>query len=346
MEVITYKCPYCGAPIEYDAEKSTFHCEFCGHDVEKSALTPQSAEAEQQEEQGSQPGVKLSEYHCPSCGADLITDEHTAATFCRYCGSPTIVKKNLEGEFKPDYVIPFKVSKEQVEELFKTWCHNGRFTPKGFYEPQQIEKITGTYVPFWLFNCQLNAGISGEAKKVRVWRSGDMEYTNTKNFYVEREADFSFDKVPADASSRMEDELMDALEPYSYKELRQFDFPYLSGFAAEKYDQKAEAVFSRVDSRITQAAEAELRRTITGYTSQMVTKSRKKYREKESNYALLPVWMLRYWYKSKCYTFAVNGQSGKVAGKPPLSILKLCLWGLGITAVAFIVLTLGGALLI
>lgn len=339
MEVVTYKCPHCGAPIEYDAEKSTFHCDFCGHDVEKEALVSQEGAAEPQ-------GQSLNEYHCPSCGADLVTDEHTAATFCRYCGSPTIVKRNLEGVFKPDLVIPFNIPKEKVEEIFKKWCHNGRFTPKGFFQPQQLEKITGTYVPFWLFDCELRAEITGNAKKVHVWRSGDTEYTNTKNFHIERGADFTFEKVPADASSRMEDELMDALEPYAYQELRQFELPYLSGFAAEKYDESAESVFRRVDRRMAQAAESELLKTIQGYTAQTITASKQRYLKKQPNYALLPVWMLRYRHKGEIYTFAVNGQSGKVAGRPPLSAFKLLAWGAAFTAIIFILMTLGGALLL
>ncbi len=339
MEVVTYKCPHCGASIEYDAEKSAFHCDFCGHDVDKNALVSQEGQAELL-------GQTLSEYHCPSCGANLVTDEHTAATFCRYCGSPTIVKKNLEGVFKPDLVIPFMVSKESVREIFKKWCHNGRFTPKGFYHPQQIEKITGTYVPFWLFDCELKAEIKGNAKKVHVWRSGDTEYTNTKNFYIEREADFAFEKIPADASSRMENELMDALEPYAYRELRQFELPYLSGFAAEKYDEEAENVFRRVDRRMAQAAESELLNTVQGYTAQTITGSKMRYVKKDARYALLPVWMLRYRYKGQDYTFAVNGQSGKVVGQPPLSIFKLGIWGAVFTVLIFILMTLGGALLL
>ena len=338
MEVVSYFCPHCGAPIEYDAEKSVFHCEFCGNDVPKDEIVKKEGEAVDQEQ--------LSMYHCPSCGAELITDANTAATFCRYCGSPTIVKRNLEGVFQPDLVIPFQISKEKAGEIFKNWCHRGRFTPKGFYSARQIEKITGTYVPFWLFDCDVTTAISGNAKKVRVWRSGDYEYTNTKNYYVQRRGHFSYDYVPADGSSRMDDALMDALEPYQYQQMVPFELPYLSGFAAEKYDKNAKEVFERADARMTQASEGMLRQSMSGYSAVNINAKEKKYTKVSSNYTLLPVWMLRYRYKDQTYTFAVNGQSGKVAGKPPLSKLKLGLWAAGLMTVFYTIITLGGALLL
>ena len=53
-------------------------------------------------------------YSCPSCGAELICDASTAATFCPYCGNPTVVPGQFSGALKPDYVIPFKLSKEDA----------------------------------------------------------------------------------------------------------------------------------------------------------------------------------------------------------------------------------------
>lgn len=341
MDVITYKCPHCGAPIAYDAAQSSFHCEFCGSDVAKEDIIRQEGEAAE-----AAAAEKLVEYHCPSCGADLITDENTAATFCRYCGSPTIVKRNLEGAFRPDLIIPFRISKEKAQDIFKKWCHKGRFTPKGFYNRQQMEKITGIYVPFWLFDCEMTADMAGTAKKIRVWRSGDTEYTNTKNFYFARSAELSFQKVPADGSSHMDNELMDALEPYQYQEMVPFELPYLSGFAAEKYDEEAEKVFARVDQRITQASEGMLLQTVSGYSAHTVQQRNKRYTKTKPNYALLPVWMLRCRSKDKTYTFAVNGQSGKVVGKPPVSFGKVLLWMSGLSGALFALLTLGGALLL
>ena len=53
-------------------------------------------------------------YNCPSCGAELICDASTAATSCPYCGNPTVVPGQFSGALKPDYVIPFKLSKEDA----------------------------------------------------------------------------------------------------------------------------------------------------------------------------------------------------------------------------------------
>ena len=61
---------------------------------------------------------------------------------------------------------------------------------------------------------------------------------------------------------------------------------------------------------------------------------------------MLPVWFMTYNYNDKMYEFALNGQTGKLAGIPPLDKSKLRLFcsaiGLAVAVVGFL---LGGALL-
>ena len=61
-------------------------------------------------------------------------------------------------------------------------------------------------------------------------------------------------------------------------------------------------------------------------------------------YAMLPVWFMTMNFKNKRYYFAVNGQTGKVAGIPPLSWSKLlCMFGT-FALLAVIICLLGGYL--
>ena len=49
-------------------------------------------------------------------------------------------------------------------------------------------------------------------------------------------------------------------------------------------------------------------------------------------YLLLPVWMACFKYKDKIYKFMVNGQTGKVSGKIPVSPVKVTITVVGVIA--------------
>lgn len=345
LSVSIFKCPNCGAPMSFDAESGTFTCEYCGSVLTRQQLDTLTEQRKYVEAEPVTEGApadpsqqaSLKEYICPSCGAQIVTNELTAATFCRYCGSPTIIENNLQGEFKPDLMIPFKVSKQQVEGIFAKWCHKGAFTPKGFYSKEQMERITGTYVPFWMYDCDVDLYMEGTGETSSTHRSGDYLITTHRKFRFARNGSFRFRKIPADASRKMDDDMMDKVEPYDYRDLKMFDAAYLSGFAAEKYDVDSPEAFPRVDERMSKAAEDKVNTTIGRYENRSITVKNKHYTMAHGYYAMLPVWLFTYKYKDKDYTFMVNGQTGKVVGEPPVSKLKVLLQGGILAAILWII---------
>lgn len=283
-------------------------------------------------------------YSCPTCGAEIVTDDTTAATFCMFCHNPTIIAGRLSGNFKPSQLIPFKITKDRAVESFLKWCKKP-LVPKDFKSSAQLEKITGMYIPFWLFDCAVEQTLNARATRVHSWRSGDMQYTETSHFAITREADMEFVGVPADGSSKLDDRLMDLLEPYDYKEITDFSMSYLSGYFAEKYDEDHQQVFPRVKAKIDAYGERLLRETIESYTTVSVTNKNTFYRRADARYTLLPLFMLTYQYKGKGYLFAMNGQTGKVVGKLPLSMPKALAWFGAIASAVFVIMFIGGMFL-
>ena len=88
-------------------------------------------------------------YSCPSCGAEIMTAESTAATECYYCGNPVVLGSRLSGEFKPDSVIPFALTKDMAVDAFMKMCGKKKFLPAGFANKKQFEKMQGVYFPYW-----------------------------------------------------------------------------------------------------------------------------------------------------------------------------------------------------
>lgn len=372
--VVTYQCPNCGAPMVYGAKEGSMVCEHCGAEktvAELEELKRQS-EADQQERrngqnQQTQPNQQnkqnqqnqqtqkmeqagadqtqdFKSYRCPSCGAEVLTDEDTVATVCSFCGSPNLVEDRLRGEKRPVRLIPFKINREQAISKFKAWTRNGLLTPAGFTKSHTLEKITGIYVPFWLYDIRAGVDMNAICTRTRVSRRGDTEYIYTDHYDVRRSIDVGYDKIPADASKEMEDTLMDALEPFSYQDLTQFELAYLSGYMAERYQYTDEELMDRIRERVHRYADNACRETIGGYASINVVHEDIRLNKLGSEYVLLPVWMLSYTYKGKRCMFAINGQTGKTVGRPPISMGKVAAWYAGAAAVCFVLLNLIGGL--
>lgn len=332
-----YKCDNCGDEMIYDSTKKMLVCKSCG-------ATKSINETDKATEDTLDKDINI--FKCQNCGAELITDKVTTATFCSFCGESNIIKTRLSGINKPVQIIPFKFDKKKAQEAFKKWCKNGLVTPKDFTSANRIEKISGIYVPFWLYDCDTNANMQAACTRVRTYTRGDTEYIETDHFLVYRDISAKYLKVPADASEKMEDNLMDRLEPYNYSELTSFKLPYLSGYLAEKYGFTSDELFPRVKTRVDNYIETYVKNTIIGYSSVVITGKAIRSKEINSEYVLLPVWILNYNYNGKKYTFAMNGQTGKVVGKPPISQFKVVLWGVLFFIISFIITSLLGGLIL
>jgi DNA-directed RNA polymerase subunit RPC12/RpoP len=285
-------------------------------------------------------GNEATEYHCKNCGAILITDTQTTATTCSFCGAGVVLGDRLTGSLAPARVIPFTISKEQAQEAFKKWCRKGLLTPSDFMNADRIKNITGLYVPFWLYDLNGRGEVEATCTRVHTYTSGDWIYTETKYYNVYRKVDLNYSKIPCDASQKMDDTMMDRLEPYQYNNLKEFNMPYLAGYIAEKYDFDDTALLPRIKERAADYVDSYIRSTINGYTTVHYHRKDINIRKKRADYTLMPVWMVCYDYKQAEHTFAMNGQTGKIVGKPPISAGKVAAWFLGISSGSFILFQL------
>ncbi len=350
MEAIKYKCPNCNAELTFKPETQDFGCDYCDSHFSEAEIKIICAKAEnsipdEKEEQAKKEFEEhVNIYHCGSCGAEIIADDQQTATFCYYCHEPVILSGRLSGDYKPSKVIGFKLTRSDALSAFKSWCGKRWFVPKDFKSEQQLEKMTGLYVPFWVADCDITAEYSAIGKKVRSWSSGSYRYTETKEYNVIRDAMIYTDGIPADGESKIDDMLMEAIEPFNYNEAKKFSMSYFSGFFADKYDVDKAAVFPRIRSRATAAARDIIKSSVSAYSSVSVRNEHYNIINTKWEYMMLPVWFMTYKYKGLIYSFAVNGQTGKLAGTPPLDKKKLGLFCAGIGAlIAAAAYLIGGA---
>ncbi|MGM9606355.1 MAG: hypothetical protein ACI3XJ_02510 [Oscillospiraceae bacterium] len=355
-QITDYKCPACTGPLHFVGESGRLECDYCGASYDVAEIEALYAEKEQQAEAAfagaeadreetpwdvsgmsgdwGADADRMRAYNCPSCGAELICDETTAATSCPYCGNNTIVPGQFSGELKPDYVIPFKLDKEAAKRALKNHYRGKFFLPRAFSAANHIEEIKGLYVPFWLFDARAQADCSFHATRSHTHQEEDWRVTVTEHYSVRRAGAMDFERVPADASQKMPDDYMDSIEPYDYGEMKPFSTAYLPGYLADKYDVSAEESMERADRRCRNSATDVMRRDVGGYETVNPTGGSVRLLRGKVHYALLPVWTLHTKWSGKDYLFMMNGQTGKVVGDLPVSYGKF--WGLfAVLAVLF-----------
>lgn len=355
MGATVYKCPSCGAHVTFDANSQMGKCDYClstfSIDELDAYLKKQNYDSNKYEEEYISDELKdeinknIKVYSCPRCGAEVIADKTTSATFCCYCHGPIILTDKLSGDFKPSKVIPFKIDRIKAEEILLNWSKKKWFIPKEFTSTKQLEKITGIYIPYWLFDCDVNGHMYATAKKIKTWRVGDYEYTKTDIYEVYREAELKFNNVPQNASTKADDNAMRAIEPFNYTEIKDFSMAYLSGFLSDKYDKTKEEVLPELKRTVNASVNNLLRNSINGYSIVNERSFNNEYNKSSFKYALLPVWMLTYQFKNKNYVFAINGQSGEVYGALPVSKGRVAILFISVFLITLIVAFIGGALI-
>lgn len=353
--IVNYKCPACTGPLRYDGASGKLKCDYCDSEFETEAIEELYAEAEaeaeesaadqrydEQENTWGEDAAGINAYNCPSCGAQLLCEETTAATSCPYCGNPSILPAQFSETRRPDLVIPFKLDKEAAKRALKKYYKGKVLLPKAFSDENHIEEIKGVYVPFWLFDGEADADLRFHATRVHSFTRGDKHITVTEHYQVRRAGTLRFENIPADASSKMPDGHMDAIEPFDYAELKPFSTAFLPGYMADKYDVSAEECAARADERAKNTAVMMMTQSVGGYTTCMETGRDIKLRRKEVKYALLPVWMLSTKWKGQNFLFAMNGQTGRLIGDLPVSRGKFlaCFAGIAAPLMALLALLL------
>lgn len=346
MAVLSYKCPNCGGELIFDPNTQKYKCEYCFTDISQEKLdTLKPAQSSEKKTENYDTDSKAVFYQCPSCGAEIVTEETTAATFCYYCHNPVVLSGRVSGEFLPDKIIPFSIDKKKATEKFLEYVHSKKFVPRAFFNKQQIEKISGVYFPYWMVDMDLDGSMQAEARNLRVWRTGDTEYTETKLYRVERAGDIHLEDITKNALKKSNSQLSEGVLPYDVSKVEEFHMGYLSGFLAEKRDIEEKELSVAVRQEADEYGQKILRGTVKGYSSVSV-KSCHLNRQKENwDYIMLPVWTVTYKGRDqKTYYYSMNGQNGNVYGELPIDYKKV--WGLGgiISAIVLVLGLIGGYL--
>jgi len=343
MATVAYKCPNCASPLTYDGASGKMICAACDSQFDQEAIEVLNAPEESgtvdfvtpTEEYSASDAAQMQAYHCKSCGAELVTEGTTTATECPYCGSPTILPDRIDGGIRPEMVVPFVITKDQAQKAFEDYFKGKKLLPNIFKKDNRIAEMRKLYVPYWLFDCDAEGDITYNAEKRRTQRTGEWEVTTTEYYVVRRAGRMSFENIPVDGSVKLDDKITESLEPYDLTKAVPFQPTVLSGAMADHADVDAEACEKRAVERVENSMIHSLRNTVHGYD---FVRERSKHIAASGGKVtpvLLPVWLITTKKDDKVYTFAINGQTGKLTCDVPTDKGKAFLWGAGAFAGVF-----------
>ena len=329
-----FKCPCCGGTLHFDDKSQNVVCPYCDSQFLPDSLKDYTDELASQPQEDTawdesqvqaytneeKEGIKI--YSCDSCGGEIIVDETTSSTCCPYCGNNVLVSKELAGDLKPNVVIPFKNDKDAAVANLKKFFKKKPLLPSSFSRENVIEEIKPLYVPFWLFDADVDGVVNFKGETTHRWSDSMYDYKETKVYSIIRGGNIAFDHVPVDGSKKMEDQLMESIEPFDFNEAVEFNAAYLTGYAADRYDVDKDETFGRATERFRDGTVQAFRRDISGYDNVRVDSTNLQFENTNALYALYPIWILNTKWKNKAFRFAMNGETGKIAGNLPISHAK------------------------
>lgn len=329
------KCPSCAGVMTYDPATGGLACPFCGHTEQIKKEEKKAERATEQDFFAAENtancdwGVKKKVVICKACAAESIYDDLQTSAVCPFCGSNQVMESHTEDTIAPGGVVPFKVSAEQASDLFKTWIGKKWFCPKLAKESAKPKEFKGIYLPYWTFDAETTSDYTARYGIDHTYTDSEgntktrTDWHNTSGVYRE----FINDQ-PVLASKNHDSNMLSQLEPFDTEDNKTYEPEYVAGFVAERYSiglkDAWEIAKGKIKSRLKNGISNKVRRE---HNADHVGNINMKtvYEDIKYKYLLLPIWMSSFKYQDKVYHFMVNGQNGKIAGKTPISPIRVAI---------------------
>lgn len=321
------KCPTCGANLVYSPTLKKLHCEYCGGNVDID-LTDYAEEVpfdrltHTYEDWSTETRI----FACSNCGARTIVSRKDIAPVCPYCGAHNVVEqKDLVG-LKPNAVLPFLIDAKTAAEKFKAWARRRFFAPRKYKKSAKAEKIRGNYFPAFTFDSDTFSSYNGRLGKyytVTVRRNGKT-YTEQRirYFYISGTYSKFFNDVLIYANRNKDEKTMGKLLPFATDYAQKYNDDFIYGFGASQYEKEGTECWGEAQGKMREYVKNAI---LAQYTYDIIDSLNinMSFGRVTYKYMLLPVYIGHSKYRKKLYNFFVNGQNGNVAGKTPVSPVKV-----------------------
>ncbi len=327
-----FPCPNCGGQLRFSAEHQKLLCRSCGETTDVESYQP--------DEKIGTDKVDTNIYACPNCGGEIQLIDNDGMEFCPYCGSQATMQEKFSTEGVPKYILPFRFTKKMAKERYTKDANRIHFAPDGLDDDENIEKMVGMYVPYYLYEYSVNDQVSFKGRSTST-RSG-YDITNLANVTVD--VDVQNLKVPFDASQTLDDTIAEKLEPFPMAETKNFHPGYLAGYFVEnstvdKYlymDESQDKAVDHLTKLVVQQSDGYSPDLGAEQDIQMTLNSDLRYDKTEGAY--LPMYFLTTRYNDRVAYSIINGATGNTYMDMPIEKHKMMKAAAITSAIIFVVL--------
>ena len=301
------KCPSCGATLAYDPATGRLVCNFCGSTVELKTMPVAPGLGYTLDALQNNQGRHLLTTDsklliCGTCGGQFLADKSSLSGLCPYCGSNSITESgNTSGMLEPTGVIPFKISKDEAQNVFRQWISARRLAPLDLKNNSEITDLVGVYVPYWVFDCDTYTPYKGKFGKT---------YGSVKNLTLV-------------ASSRLEkDAYWKSVSKFDFNFMKKYDPNLLAGFWSESYTVDGTTAWQTAMGKIYDMIHRSIKNL---ENADVVAKIDMKPEASNvrAKYVLAPIWITSFDYHGTIYRVLINGQTGNIVGTWPRSLKRI-----------------------
>lgn len=329
-----FKCPQCGAILQYEPGTTHIQCPYCKHEnpiEQKQTLVGEEDYEHFISEQNTQEATReVNLVQCAGCGAKMEMKPNLTSDLCPFCNTSIILKASeITRQIKPRYLLPFKIKNQAAQESFRNWINHLWFAPNALKKQAREDKgMNGLYLPFWTYDCNSSSQYTGERGEDYWVTEGSgnskRQTRRTRWHSISGNLDKAFDDVLLSASTSLPAKYINNLQPWDMDQLVEYDENYLSGFRAESYQIDVESGFKMARQIIDTEIRQDIARQIGGDHQRIQTLDT-QISAISFKHILLPVWLNAYRFKNKVYRFMVNARTAEVQGERPWSVIKISL---------------------
>lgn len=338
-----FSCPACGGEARWDPARQALICPYCA--TVSPAQLPASGSAIQEhdlvaalrnidDEQRGWAAEKKS-VRCQSCDAISVFDPTRVAQRCDFCGSSSLIPYDqIKAPIRPESLLEFKIAESAARDTVRQWYGTRFWAPGKLKRSALTDTVHGIYLPYWTFDAQVHAAWTAEAGYYYYetefytdanGKQQSRQVQKTRWQFASGELDHFFDDELVAASKGVQENLLRKIEPFPTREhLRPYDPGFLSGWPVEQYQIDLIAAAQAARDRM----QREIRRRCSGEVpgdTQRNLQVEADYSAQTFKHILVPVWLLTYTYGGKSFQAVINGYTGAIAGKYPLSWIKITL---------------------
>lgn len=285
---------------------------------------------------------------CESCGAALEIPAELRTGTCPYCESPQVVERPPDPHRpNPAFALGFLIGKKAAHERVRQWLKGRTLFARSGVHQAKLEEVKGIYLPAYLYSAlarsEYQVDIGENYTETRTTGSGKNRRTVTEVKTEWRKLAGRFTGYLADivvtASKGLQNFELEGVEPFDLRQLARYSPAIVSGWMVEEASLPSSAGLALAREEANAQIERRLRQFMPG-DSHRNLQHRTRLEDESLDLALIPLWVFaaRYDANRPPMRVVLNGQTGKVHGKVPLSWVKI------LSAVLAALVAAGGAL--